>query len=161
MAAYISSASTPKINWAARDMSLEYLNFEDMCELMFYGPMMDCLNNEEAKFAHMSLWGGSKAIELFSNSSLSMHKTSANLLHVLKDYCCKDTSVESCEEHFTSHEINEKQQNDSDLFCSMNTLMNYHVIKEHLMTRLFSILARQTRINQILLISVQIILLIT
>ena len=99
-------------------MSLEYLNFEDMCELMFYGPMMDCLNNEEAKFAHMSLWGGSKAIELFSNSSLSMHKTSANLLHVLKDYCCKDTSVESCEEYFTSHEINEKQQNDSDLFCS-------------------------------------------
>ena len=59
---------------------------------MFYGPMMGCPNNEEAKFAHMSLWGGSKAIKLFNNNSLSMHKTSANLLCVLKDYCCKDTS---------------------------------------------------------------------
>ena len=76
--------------------------------------MMDCLNNEEAKFAHMSLWGGSKAIELFNNNSLSMHKTSANLLRVLKDYCCKDTSVKSSEEHFTSDEINKKY----DLFCS-------------------------------------------
>ena len=114
MAAYISSSSTPKINWAARDMLLEYLNFEDMCELMFYGPMMDCLNNEEAKFAHMSLWGGSNAIELFNNNSLSVHKTSANfLLCLLKYYCCEDTSVKSSEEHFTSDEINEK----CDLFC--------------------------------------------
>ena len=80
--------------------------------------MMDCLNNEEAKFAHMSLRGGSKAIELFNNNSLNMHKTSENLLHVLKDYCCKDTSVKSSEKHFTSDEINEKQQTDSDLFCS-------------------------------------------
>ena len=70
MAAYISSSSTPKINWTARDMSLENLYFEDMCEMMFYGPKMDCLNNEEAKFAHMSLWGGSKAIELFNSNSL-------------------------------------------------------------------------------------------
>ena len=101
-------------------MSLEYLNFEDMCEMMFYGPMMDCLNKEEAKFAHMSLWGGSKATELFNNNSLNMHKTSANLLRVLKDYCCKNTSVKSCEEHFTSDEINEKQQTDSDLFYSEN-----------------------------------------
>ena len=115
--------------------------------------------SEEAKFAHMSLWGGSKAIELFNNNSLSMHKTSANLLHVLKDYCCKDTSVKSSEEHFTSDEINEK----CDLFCSED---NEHYnelscIKGTLMTRLFIILARQTRINQILMISVQIILLIT
>ena len=64
------------------------------------------------------LWGGSKAIKLFNNNSLSMHKTSANLLRVLKDYCCKDTSVKSSEEHYTSDEINEKQQTDSDLFCS-------------------------------------------
>ena len=106
-------------------MSLEHLNFEDMCEMMFYGPMMDCLNNEEAKFAHMSLWGGLKATELFNNNSLSMHKTSANLLRVLKDYCCKETSVKSCEEHFTSGELNEKQQTGSDLFYSEdNELFN-------------------------------------
>ena len=54
----------------------------------------------------------------FNNSSLSMHKTRANLLCVLQDYCCKDASVKRCEEHITSDEINEKQQIDSDLFCS-------------------------------------------
>ena len=64
------------------------------------------------------MWRGSNAIELFNNSSLSMHTTSENFLRVLKDYCCKDTSVKSSEEHFTSDEINEKQQTDSDLFCS-------------------------------------------
>ena len=97
-------------------MSLEYLNFEEMCELMFYGPMMDCHNDENVKFSYMSLWGGSKAIKLFNNSSLSMHKTSANFLRILKNYSCKDTitSVKSYEEHFTSDEINEK----CDLFYS-------------------------------------------
>ena len=32
----------------------------------------------------------------------------------VSDYCCKDTSVKSSEEHFTSDEINEK----CDLLCS-------------------------------------------
>ena len=126
MAAYISSSSTPKINWVARDMSLEYLNCEDtgMCEMMFYGPMMDCLNNEEAKFAHMSLWRGSKAIKLFNNSSLSMHKSSANLLRVIKDYCCKDVSAEEDNQSLPDlfNDVGSLQETinndiDDDLFC--------------------------------------------
>ena len=131
-------------------MSLEYLSFEDMCQLMFYGPMMDCLNNKDAKFPPMSLWGGSKAIELFNNNSLSMHKTSANLLRVLKDYCCKDTSVKSCKEHFTSDVItrNSKLIVISFVQRAMNTLLNYHVIEEHLMMSFFIFLARQTRITK-------------
>ena len=87
MAAYISSSSTPKINWAAQDMSLEYLNFEDMCEMMFYGPLAEHRDNDKAKFSYMSLWGGPKALELFHNSALCNQKTSKNLLLVLKDYC--------------------------------------------------------------------------
>ena len=87
MAAYISSSSTPKINWAAQDMSLEYLNFEDMCEMMFYGPLAEHKDNDKAKFSYMSLWGGPKALELFHNSALCNQKTSKNLLLVLKDYC--------------------------------------------------------------------------
>ena len=87
MAAYISSSSTPKINWAAQDMSLEYLNFEDMCEMMFYGPLAEHRDNDKAKFSYMSLWGGPKALELFHNSALCNQKTSNNLLLVLKDYC--------------------------------------------------------------------------
>ena len=87
MAAYISSSSTPKINWAAQDMSLEYLNFEDMCEMMFYGPLAEHRDNDKAKFSYMSLWGGPKALELFHNSALCHQKTSKNLLLVLKDYC--------------------------------------------------------------------------
>ena len=87
MAAYIFSSSTPKINWAARDMSLEYLNFEDMCEMMFYGPLAEHKDNDKAKFSYMSLWGGPKALELFHNSALCNQKTSKNLLLVLKDYC--------------------------------------------------------------------------
>ena len=87
MAAYISSSSTPKINWAARDMSLEYLNFEDMCEMMFDGPLAEHKDNDKAKFSYMSLWGGPKALELFHNSALCNQKTSKNLLLVLKDYC--------------------------------------------------------------------------
>ena len=87
MAAYISSSSTPKINWAAQDMSLEYLNFEDMCEMMFYGPLAEHRDNDKAKFSYMSLWGGPKALELFHNSALCNQKTRKNLLLVLKDYC--------------------------------------------------------------------------
>ena len=87
MAAYISSSSTPKINWAAQDMSLEYLNFEDMCKMMFYGPLAEHRDNDKAKFSYMSLWGGPKALELFHNSALCNQKTSKNLLLVLKDYC--------------------------------------------------------------------------
>ena len=87
MAAYISSSSTPKINWAAQDMSLEYLNFEDMCEMMFYGPLAEHKDNDKAKFSYMSLWGGPKALELLHNSALCNQKTSKNLLLVLKDYC--------------------------------------------------------------------------
>ena len=87
MAAYISSSSTPKINWAAQDMSLECLNFEDMCEMMFYGPLAEHRDNDKAKFSYMSLWGGPKALELFHNSALCNQKTSKNLLLVLNDYC--------------------------------------------------------------------------
>ena len=96
MAAYISSSSTPKINWAAQDMSLEYLNFEDMCEMMFYGPLAEHRNNDKAKFSYISLWGGPKALELFHNSALCHQKTSKNLLLVLKDYCiCNDNELDN------------------------------------------------------------------
>ena len=87
MAAYISSSSTPKINWAAQDMSLEYLNFEDMCEMMFYGPLAEHRDNDKAKFSYMSLWGGPKTLELCHISALCNQKTSKHLLLVLKDYC--------------------------------------------------------------------------
>ena len=119
MAAYISSSSTPKINWAAQDMSLEYLNFEDMCEMMFYGPLAEHKDNDKAKFSYMSLWGGPKALELLHNSAFCNQKTSKNYLRVLKENCCKDTSVKSNEKHFNTNDI-EKQQNDtdSDLFSS-------------------------------------------
>ena len=119
MAAYISSSSTPKINWAAQDMSLEYLNFEDMCEMMFYGPLAEHRDNDKAKFSYMSLWGGPKALELLHNSAFCNQKTSKNYLRVLKENCCKDTSVKSNEKHFNTNDI-EKQQNDtdSDLFSS-------------------------------------------
>ena len=68
-------------------MSLEYLNFEDMCEMMFYGPLAEHRDNDKTKFSYMSLWGGPKALELFHNSALCNQKTSKNLLLVLKDYC--------------------------------------------------------------------------
>ena len=68
-------------------MSLEYLNFEDMCEMMFYGPLAEHKDNDKAKFSYMSLWGGPKALELLHNSALCNQKTSKNLLLVLKDYC--------------------------------------------------------------------------
>ena len=68
-------------------MSLEYLNFEDMCEMMFYGPLAEHKDKDKAKFSYMSLWGGPKALELFHNSALCNQKTSKNLLLVLKDYC--------------------------------------------------------------------------
>ena len=68
-------------------MSLEYLNFEDMCEMMFYGPLAEHRDNDKAKFSYMSLWGGPKALELFHNSALCNQKTSKNILLVLKDYC--------------------------------------------------------------------------
>ena len=68
-------------------MSLEYLNFEDMCEMMFYGPLAEHRDNDKAKFSYMSLWGGPKALELFHNSALCNQKTSKNLLLVLQDYC--------------------------------------------------------------------------
>ena len=64
-------------------MSLEYLNFEDMCEMMFYGPLAEHKDNDKAKFSYMSLWGGPKALELFHNSALCNQKTSKNLLLVL------------------------------------------------------------------------------
>ena len=179
MAASISPISTPTINWAARNLSLEYTNYEEMCALMFDGPLAEHKDNDKAKFSYMSLWGGPKALELFRNSALCNQKTSKNLLLVLKDYCkpsnntfwssrmemrnlsqrdnesfsdfsnrtcsisndcdwkdrdeqivCslifgarhkeaqrkallkpKDFSVKSCVEHFTSFEINDKQQN--------------------------------------------------
>ena len=119
MAAYIPSSSTPKINWAAQDMSHEYLNFEDMCEMMFYGPLAEHKDNDKAKFSYMSLWGGPKALELLHNSAFCNQKTSKNYLRVLKENCCKDTSVKSNEKHFNTNDI-EKQQNDtdSDLFSS-------------------------------------------
>ena len=113
MAAYIPSSSTPKINWAAQDMSLEYLNFEDMCEMMFYGPLAEHKDNDKAKFSYMSLWGGPKALELLHNSAFCNQKTSKNYLRVLKENCCKDTSVKSNEKHFNTNDI-EKQQNDTD-----------------------------------------------
>ena len=137
MAAYISSSSTPKINWAAQDMSLEYLNFEDMCEMMFYGPLAEHRDNDKAKFSYMSLWGGPKALELLHNSALCNQKTSKNYLRVLKENCCKDTSVKSSEKHFNTNDI-EKQQNDTDSDFFLQRTMNilyYHVIKEHLKTR--------------------------
>ena len=68
-------------------MSLEYLNFEDMCEMMFYGLLAEHKDNDKAKFSYMSLWGGPKALELFHNRALCNQKTSKNLLLVLKDYC--------------------------------------------------------------------------
>ena len=131
MAAYISSSSTPKINWAAQDMSLEYLNFEDMCEMMFYGPLAEHRNNDKAKFSYMSLWGGPKALELFHNSALCHQKTSKNLLLVLKDYCiCNDNELDnelSCNKGTFDDEIDyylgkADQDNESHKVCNKDVI---------------------------------------
>ena len=145
MAAYISSSSTPKINWAAQDMSLEYLNFEDMCEMMFLGPLAEHKDNDKAKFSYMSLWGGPKALELFHNSALCNQKTSKNLLLVLKDYC-----------------------NDNELYnelsCNKGTFddeIDYYLGKADQDNESHKVCNKDEIANQILMISVQIILLIT
>ena len=129
MAAYISSSSTPKINWAAQDMSLEYLNFEDMCEMMFYGPLAEHRDNDKAKFSYMSLWGGPKALELFHNSALCHQKTSKNLLLVLKDYC-NDNELDnelSCNKGTFDDEIDyylgkADQDNESHKVCNKDVI---------------------------------------
>ena len=129
MAAYIFSSSTPKINWAAQDMSLEYLNFEDMCEMMFYGPLAEHRNNDKAKFSYMSLWGGPKALELFHNSALCHQKTSNNLLLVLKDYC-NDNELDnelSCNKGTFGDEIDyylgkADQDNESHKVCNKDVI---------------------------------------
>ena len=128
MATYISSSSTPKINWAAQDMSLEYLNFEDMCEMMFYGPLAEHRDNDKAKFSYMSLWGGPKALELFHNSALSNQKTSKNLLLVLKDYCNDNELYElSCNKGTFDDEIDyylgkADQDNESHKVCNKDVI---------------------------------------
>ena len=129
MAAYISSSSMPKINWAAQDMSLEYLNFEDMCEMMFYGPLAEHRDNDKAKFSYMSLWGGLKALELFHNSALCHQKTSKNLLLVLKDYC-NDNELDnelSCNKGTFDDEIDyylgkADQDNESHKVCNKDVI---------------------------------------
>ena len=128
-----------------------------MCEMMFYGPIMDCLNNEKAKFAHMSLWGGSKAIKLFDNSSLSMHKSSANLLRVLKDYYCKDVSAEEDNQSLPDlfNDVGRLQEtinndSDDDLFCLEDNehFNELSCNKGTFDDEIFYILTRQTRIRE-------------
>ena len=93
MAASILPISTTTINWAARNLSLEYNNYGEMCALMFDGPLAEHKDNDKAKFSYMSLWGGPKALELFRNSALCNQKTSKNLLLVLKDYCKPSNNI--------------------------------------------------------------------
>lgn len=83
----MSAMPNPAINWAARNLSLEYKNFEEMCELMFKGPLAEKCKDDASKFSFISLWSGTKGIELFRNSNVSETRTPSNLLKVLKAHC--------------------------------------------------------------------------
>ena len=76
--------ANPTIDWNAKDLPNEYRNFEEMCDLMFNGPFMNLQDTN--KFSYIMLWAGTKALELWRNSSQN-NKTCTNLLAVLKAHC--------------------------------------------------------------------------
>ena len=75
---------SPKIDWSNhKNLAEEFLNFQEMCAMMWLGPLK--ATEESERFGYIKLWSAPKSIALWKNSGNTDIKVDS-LMSVLQNH---------------------------------------------------------------------------